>query len=122
MVEYCKFFETVYTIPAKALRAPLRLRVSPPKPGQTQKKRCKGTSVLCNAQMSYRQIKQHCAVTAGSKALLKKAVDELGLSARTHDKILKVARTISDLEASADILPQHICEAIQYRRLDRDFF
>ena len=54
-----------------------------------------------------------------SKTLLKTAMDELGLSARAHDKILKVARTVADLEGEENLLPEHIAEAIQYRTLDR---
>ncbi len=78
--------------------------------------------IFCNAQMSHQQIKEHCAIGEDSKELLKTAIDELGLSARAHDKVLKVARTIADLEGEKDILAAHISEAIQYRSLDRNFW
>lgn len=72
--------------------------------------------------MGHRQIKQWCALSDQAKNLLKMAIDELGLSARAHDKILKVARTIADLDGAADILEEHLSEAIQYRSLDRELF
>ena len=69
--------------------------------------------------MSSRQTRKFCALDAAGEALLKQAMGELGLSARAHDKVLRIARTIADMEATPDIAPQHIAEAIQYRRLDR---
>ena len=82
----------------------------------------KSPSLFCNAQMNHRQIKNFCPLQTASKEILKSAVEELGFSARAHDKIVKVARTISDLDGSGDILPQHIAEAIQYRSLDRNWW
>ncbi|MDH3323496.1 MAG: hypothetical protein OEM04_10930, partial [Flavobacteriaceae bacterium] len=73
-----------------------------------------------NAQMSVKQIRTHCELNEASKILLKTAMESLNLSARAYDRILKVARTICDLEAKASILPEHIAEAIQYRSLDRE--
>jgi len=87
-----------------------------------QQKRFGDSSIFCNAQMNHALIKEHCQITDESKELLKVAMDELGLSARAHDKILKVARTIADLEGSADIKTEHLAEAIQYRSLDRDWW
>lgn len=75
--------------------------------------------IYCNAQMGSRQIKEHCKLSEESKTLLKNAMDKLGLSARAYDRILKVARTIADLEQENTIGTQHIAEAIQYRNLDR---
>ena len=63
-----------------------------------------------------------CALTDEGKKLLKAAIDELGLSARAYDKILKVARTIADLASEDNILPEHLAEAIQYRSLDRNWW
>jgi len=79
----------------------------------------KSRGVFCNAQMSSRMIRRHCPVDEASSALLENVIDRLGMSARAHDRILKVARTIADLDGSAEIRPEHISEAIQYRTLDR---
>ncbi|SHJ06751.1 YifB family Mg chelatase-like AAA ATPase [Aquimarina spongiae] len=73
-----------------------------------------------NAQMGVRQIREFCKLNASSKDLLKTAMERLHLSARAYDRILKVSRTIADLETSRDIQEHHISEAIQYRSLDRD--
>ena len=72
--------------------------------------------------MSHRQIKEFCALDDEGKELLKKAIDELGLSARAYDKILKISRTIADSEGSEKIKTEHLAEAIQYRSLDRDWW
>jgi magnesium chelatase family protein len=74
---------------------------------------------LFNARLSNRQIQAFCAIDEDSRQLIEMAVDRLGLSARAHTRILKVARTIADLEGLPRILPSHIAEAIQYRSLDR---
>jgi magnesium chelatase family protein len=73
----------------------------------------------CNAQMSSRHIKKYCPVDNVSHRLLEAAIDKLGLSARAHNRILKIARTIADLEGAAAISVDHISEAVQYRSLDR---
>lgn len=73
-----------------------------------------------NAQMGVKQIRQYCKLDEASLQLLKTAMERLNLSARAYDRILKVARTIADLEAAPDITGNHISEAIQYRSLDRD--
>jgi magnesium chelatase family protein len=75
-----------------------------------------------NAQMPPRLIRKHCAINADGEKLLENAITRLGLSARAHDRILKVARTIADLDASASIEPKHLSEAIQYRTLDRSYW
>jgi magnesium chelatase family protein len=73
-----------------------------------------------NAQMSTKHIREYCALDEPSKELLKNAMERLNLSARAYDRILKVARTIADLEAVEKVVAHHIAEAIQYRSLDRD--
>jgi magnesium chelatase family protein len=72
-----------------------------------------------NATMSPRQLREHCTLEEAGEGLLKQAMTEMGLSARAHDKVLRVARTIADMEAEESIRPRHIAEAVQYRRLDR---
>jgi magnesium chelatase family protein len=70
--------------------------------------------------MSSQQLRKICRIDATGQALLQKAMERLGLSARAYDRILKVARTIADLAASPDIRTEHLAEAIQYRSLDRE--
>ena len=69
--------------------------------------------------MTHRQIRTFCILDSGSEQLLKTAMETIGLSARAHDKILRVARTIADLEDRETIAPDHLGEAIGYRMLDR---
>jgi magnesium chelatase family protein len=73
-----------------------------------------------NSQMEAREIRKFCEIDTTSESLLKTAIDRFGLSARAYDRILKVARTIADLEGSLNIKPVHISEAIQYRSFDRN--
>ncbi len=75
--------------------------------------------LYCNARMESRDIRKFCRIDAAGEALLKTAITRLGLSARAYDRILKVARTIADLEGHAEIRPEFLGEAIQYRSLDR---
>jgi len=84
-----------------------------------QERRFEGQDTLCNARMSARQLKASCPIGEDSQKLLEMAMDKLGLSARAYTRILKVARTIADLEGEENILSSHISEAIQYRSLDR---
>ena len=77
-----------------------------------------GTATL-NSRMTTRQLRRYCALDEEGKGLLKQAMEELGLSARAHDRILRMARTIADLEQAASIQPGHVVEAINYRSLDR---
>src|SRR4051794_8986942 len=78
--------------------------------------------LYCNAQMSSRHIRSHCELSADCERLLERAMTQQGLSARAHDRILKVARTVADLENAANLEPKHIAEAIQYRSLDRTYW
>ena len=77
--------------------------------------------VHCNAQMTPKLLRQYCPLSPDCDKLLSYAMTKMGLSARAYDRILKVARTIADLDSSADILPQHLTEAISYRNLDREY-
>ena len=84
-----------------------------------QRERFSKTKIHSNAQMGSRHIKKHCKIDESSARLLESAIDKLGLSARAYNRILKIARTIADLEGIADIQSSHIAEAIQYRSMDR---
>jgi len=75
-----------------------------------------------NAKMDQNLMKRFCRLTEEGTDLLKRAIDELGFSARAHDKVLKIARTIADMDDEENILPEHIAEAIQYRSLDRGWW
>ena len=97
--------------------AHIKLRVTGARDIQTE--RFHRTNIFCNAQMRNRHLKRHCHVDGDSHSLLESAIDTLGLSARAFSRILKIARTIADLEALENITSNHIAEAIQYRSLDR---
>jgi len=86
---------------------------------EIQHKRLKDFNIFCNAQMAQREIRTFCRLCPDGKKLLQRAIEELGFSARAHDKMLKVARTIADLAGCETIRPEHLAEAIQYRSLDR---
>jgi magnesium chelatase family protein len=86
---------------------------------QLQNNRFGNGRIMTNARMSHKQVRKFCELDSTSEMMLKQAMTEFGLSARAHDKICKVARTIADLAASENIRPEHIAEAISYRKLDR---
>lgn len=88
---------------------------------EVQKGRFDGCNIYNNAQMSTRQTKDYCQLDEHGEKLMRDAFSKLQLSARARDRILKVARTIADLDVSQDIMPKHIAEAIQYRSLDRKY-
>jgi len=103
--------------PAKEKSADIRQRVE-----CARKKQCgrfDGMSIYSNAQMPSHIVRQSCQLKPESSALLKRAMEQLQLSARAYDRIVKVGRTIADLAGEKDIESAHIAEAIQYRNLDR---
>jgi magnesium chelatase family protein len=75
--------------------------------------------VFCNAHMGSAHLRKHCSLRSGPRKLLKKAVETLGLSARAFDRVLKVGRTLADMDLSDEIGEEHVSEAIHYRSLDR---
>ena len=87
-----------------------------------QATRFKGLKTRANARMSSREIREFCTLESAALELLRAAVSDLGLSARAHDKVLRVARTIADLDAADTIGPAHVSEAINYRLLDRSLW
>ncbi len=87
-----------------------------------QHNRYKDDGIYTNSQLSSSMIRKYCRISTEIKEVLRSAFDNLGLSARAHDRILKVARTIADLEGQEEITVSHIAEAIQYRSLDRKFW
>jgi magnesium chelatase family protein len=87
-----------------------------------QERFTKISHIHANADMGTREVRQYCKIDSAGSELLKMAMTKLGLSARAYDRILKVSRTIADLEGCEKILPQYISEAIQYRSLDRELW
>ncbi|MEY1638521.1 YifB family Mg chelatase-like AAA ATPase [Tenuifilum osseticum] len=112
-------FDKLASAPPAESSAQIRERVV--KARQIQEERfVPWADVHCNAQMTSKLIRQFCVLDEAGTAILKTAMERLNLSARAYDRILKVSRTIADLEQSEKILPQHVAEAIQYRSLDRE--
>ncbi len=87
---------------------------------QVQWERFQQSKIYFNAGMTTKQLQKHCRLDDASQKIMALAIDKLGLSARAHDRILKVSRTIADLAGEADITAEHVSEAIQYRSLDRE--
>jgi len=87
--------------------------------GRVPARRGPSNKAMTNSRMSHKQVREFCELDSASELMLKQAMTEFGLSARAHDKICKVARTIADLADTEQIRPEHIAEAISYRKLDR---
>jgi magnesium chelatase family protein len=81
-----------------------------------------GEKIYSNAQMTTRQVRTYCELGADAERLLERAMQQQGLTARAHDRILKVARTIADLDGGENLSVAHLAEAIQYRTLDRSYW
>ncbi len=111
-------FEHLARVPQGESSAEIRARVE--KAREIQANRFADQGIFCNAQMSSSQLQRYCQLTPESLKMMKTAMERFNLSARAYDRILKVSRTIADLQGEPDILPSHIAEAIQYRTLDRE--
>ena len=88
----------------------------------TQLRRFFDEHIYSNAQMGPRHIRKYCVLTPDCEKIMENAVTKLGFSARGYDRILKVARTIADLDGAEDLEPKHLSEAVQYRTLDRNLW
>jgi magnesium chelatase family protein len=110
-------FTQLSEAPPGPTSAALRAQVLEARARQAERFGAKGPSV--NGRMTPRQVRKYCPLKPESQSLLKAAMEELGLSARAHDKVLRVARTMADLDGSDNIQPQHVAEAVGYRSLDR---
>ena len=113
-------FKTLSSTKPGESSAAIRERVN--RARRIQEERFKGRANQTNSGMSPSDIRRHCPLDDASHRLLRAAFDSLGLSARAHDRILKVARTIADLAGEEKIREEHMAEAIQYRVLDRKFW
>ena len=120
----------VPAVPYKELRggaaaegsAQIRARVMAARERQRQRFKGHGKTIYANAQMTTRQIRAYCELAPDAERLLERAMQQQGLTARAHDRILKVARTIADLEGAEALSVAHLAEAIQYRALDRSYW
>ncbi|MFZ1939366.1 MAG: YifB family Mg chelatase-like AAA ATPase [Terracidiphilus sp.] len=102
--------------------AQIRARVMAARERQRERFKKHGEKIYANAQMTTRQIRTYCELGADAERLLERAMQQQGLTARAHDRILKVARTIADLEGAEHLAVGHLAEAIQYRTLDRSYW
>lgn len=115
-VRYRELTDTRETESSAAIRERIK------KARQIQLSRLASDGLFCNAQMNPKQVRNHCLLEPAAEHILRMAMEELGLSARAYDKILKVAKTISDIAGREVIGPEHLSEAIQYRSLDRKWY
>ncbi len=117
-VNYKELRSNVQAEPSSAIRD----RVLEARGRQLKRFRTAGEKFFANAQMGSRQIRTFCELSPDCERLLERAMTQQGLSARAHDRILKVSRTVADLEGAEQLEAKHIAEAIQYRTLDRTYW
>lgn len=113
-------FQELHDRPAAESSAAIRQRVNAAR--HIQRERFAGTGIAANSRIPASDLKKWCPLTPDAQTLLRAAFDRLGLSARAYDRLLKMARTIADLDGSETIASQHIGEAVQYRTLDRKYW
>ena len=113
-------YESISSEKKEEASSHIRERVQ--KAREIQQKRYAGLNISCNARLTSALLHEMCPMTDGAQSVLKAAFDRLGLSARAYDRILKVSRTIADLEGAEVIDKSHIAQAIQYRSLDRKYW
>jgi len=113
-------YEELSSIPRGERSELIRKRVNAAR--NIQSKRFRNDKIYSNSQMNPKQIRKYCQIDNQAKELLKLAMEKMGLSARAYDRILKVSRTIADLDDKTDIESRHISEAVQYRSFDRRFW
>lgn len=106
----------------KPVESSLEIKMRVQQARQRQYQRFAHTAIRCNAQMQHADIQKFCTLSPDSRRLLQRAVDQLKLSGRAYDRILKVARTLADLDGAIDIQPEHLAEAIQFRAQKQQCF
>jgi magnesium chelatase family protein len=113
-------YSDLMQVPSGEKSEDIRKRVNVARNNQLE--RFKKEKIFCNAQMSTKLIRKYCVLNEESRTLLQTAMSKKGLSARAYDRILKLARTIADIDNSTDIMFHHLSEAVQYRSMDKKYW